>query len=57
MRRRDLLTAGANTNFALLQPQSQTGIALFTNHLNGQRVIDRIFRAATGREHPVFPWA
>ena len=57
MRRRDLLTAGANTNFALLQPQSQTGIALFTNHLNGQRVIDRILRAAPGREHPVFPWA
>lgn len=49
--------AGANTTFVLLHPQSQTGIAVFTNHINGQRVIDRIFRAATGREHPVFLWA
>jgi CubicO group peptidase (beta-lactamase class C family) len=48
---------GANTTFVLLHPQSQTGIAAFTNHSNGQRVIDRIFRAATGREHPVFLWA
>lgn len=49
--------AGANTSFALLHPQSQTGIAMFTNHSNGHRVIDRILRAATGREHPVFLWA
>ncbi len=49
--------AGANTAFVLLHPQSQTGIAAFTNHINGQRVIERVFRAATGREHPVFLWA
>jgi len=49
--------AGANTSFVLLHPRSQTGIVAFTNHINGQRVIDRVFRAATGREHPVFLWA
>jgi len=49
--------AGANTSFALLHPPSQTGIAMFANHSNGHRVIDRVLRAATGREHPVFLWA
>lgn len=49
--------AGACTTFVLLHPQSQTGIAVFTNHINGQRVADRIFCAPTGREHPVFLWA
>lgn len=49
--------AGACTNFVLMEPHSQTGFVVFTNHINGQRVAERIFRAATGREHPVFLWA
>ena len=49
--------AGACTTFVLLHPPSQTGIVVFTNHINGQRIIERIFRAATRREHPVFLWA
>ncbi len=43
--------------FVLLHPQSETGIVAFTNHANGQRVIERVFGAATGHEHPVFLWA
>ena len=49
--------AGACTSFVLLHPASATGVAVFTNHSNGHRVIDRVFRAVTGREHPVFLWA
>ncbi|WCM29589.1 beta-lactamase family protein [Sphingomonas sp. QA11] len=49
--------AGACSSFCLLHPPSETGMAVFTNHINGPRVIDRILRAATGREHPVFLWA
>ncbi|WEK01974.1 MAG: serine hydrolase [Candidatus Sphingomonas phytovorans] len=49
--------AGACTSFCLLHPPSETGMVVFTNHINGPRLIDRILRAATGREHPVFLWA
>lgn len=42
---------------SLLHPASATRVAVFTNHSNGHRVIDRVFRAVTGREHPVFLWA
>jgi CubicO group peptidase (beta-lactamase class C family) len=49
--------AGACMTFVLLHPQSETGIVAFTNHGNGQRVIERVFGAATGHEHPVFLWA
>lgn len=45
------------SSFVLLHPASATGVAVFTNHNNGHRVIDPVFRAVTGREHRVFSWA
>lgn len=49
--------AGACTSFALLHPPSETGIVAFANHINGQRVMEWVFRAVTGGDHPVFLWA
>lgn len=48
--------AGAWTSFVLVHPPSESGIMIFTNGGNGFGVIERIVRAATGYEHPVFLW-
>jgi CubicO group peptidase (beta-lactamase class C family) len=47
---------GAWKNFMLAHPPSRTAIAVFSNGNNGQRVIERIVRAATGIDHPAFLW-
>jgi hypothetical protein len=44
-------------NHAVSWGRAETGIVAFTNHANGQRVIERVFGAATRHERPVFPWA
>jgi CubicO group peptidase (beta-lactamase class C family) len=48
---------GGWKNFILAHPPTRTGIVVFTNGNNGQRVNERILRAATGIEHPAFLWA
>jgi CubicO group peptidase (beta-lactamase class C family) len=47
---------GGWKNFILAHPPTRTGIVVFTNGNNGQRVNERILRAATGIEHPAFLW-
>jgi CubicO group peptidase (beta-lactamase class C family) len=47
---------GGWKNFMLAHPPSRTAIAVFSNGNNGQRVNERIVRAATGIDHPVFLW-
>ena len=47
---------GGWKNFILAHPPSQTAIAVFTNGGNGQRVNERILKAATGFDHPAFLW-
>jgi CubicO group peptidase (beta-lactamase class C family) len=47
---------GGWKNFMLAQPPSRTAIAVFSNGNNGQRVNERIVRAATGIDHPAFLW-
>jgi CubicO group peptidase (beta-lactamase class C family) len=48
---------GGWKNFMLVHPPTRTAIAVFSNGSNGQRVNERILRAATGIDHPVFLWA
>ena len=47
---------GGWKNFMLAHPPSRTAIAVFSNGNNGQRVNERIVRAATGIDHPAFLW-
>ncbi len=47
---------GGWKNFMLVHPPTRTGIAVFSNGSNGQRVNERILRAATGIDQPVFLW-
>ena len=47
---------GGWKNFILAHPPTRTGIVVFTNGNNGQRVNERILRAVTGIEHPAFLW-
>ena len=47
---------GGWKNFMLVHPPSRTAITVFSNGNNGQRVNERIVRAATGIDHPVFLW-
>ncbi len=47
---------GGWKNFILAHPPSQTALAIFTNGGNGQRVNERILKAATGVEHAAFLW-
>jgi CubicO group peptidase (beta-lactamase class C family) len=47
---------GGWKNFILAHPPTRTAIAVFTNGNNGQHVNERILRAATGIDHPVFLW-
>ncbi|HEU4636331.1 MAG TPA: serine hydrolase domain-containing protein [Edaphobacter sp.] len=47
---------GGWKNFILAHPPSRTALAIFTNGSNGQRVNERVARAATGVDHPAFLW-
>jgi CubicO group peptidase (beta-lactamase class C family) len=47
---------GGWKNFVLAHPPTNTAIAVFTNGSNGQRVNERVLRAATGIDHPAFLW-
>lgn len=47
---------GGWKNFMLAHPPSRTAIAVFSNGNNGQRVNERIVRAATGIDNPAFLW-
>jgi CubicO group peptidase (beta-lactamase class C family) len=47
---------GGWKNFMLAHPPTRTALAVFSNGSNGQRVNERILRAATGIDHPVFLW-
>jgi CubicO group peptidase (beta-lactamase class C family) len=47
---------GGWKNIILAHTPTRTAIAVFTNGNNGQRVNERILRAATGIDHPVFLW-
>jgi len=45
---------GGWMNFFLLHPESHTAIVAFTNGENGMRVIERVVRAATGKDQAAF---
>jgi CubicO group peptidase (beta-lactamase class C family) len=47
---------GGWKNIILAHPPTQTAIAIFTNGSNGQHVNERIVRAITGIDHPIFLW-
>lgn len=47
---------GGWKNILLVHPESQSGLVVFTNGDNGMRVVERIAKAATGREHALFLW-
>lgn len=43
-------------NFVLLDLETRRGIVVFTNGDAGMRVCERVIRAATGEDHPLFLW-
>jgi CubicO group peptidase (beta-lactamase class C family) len=47
---------GGWKNIVLVQPESRSALVVFTNGANGMRVVERVARAATGREHALFLW-
>lgn len=47
---------GGWKDFTLAHLPTRTALAVFTNGGNGQRVNERILKAATGIEHPAFLW-
>ena len=47
---------GGWKNFFLVHPATRSALAIFTNGGNGQRINERIIRAATGIDHLVFLW-
>jgi CubicO group peptidase (beta-lactamase class C family) len=47
---------GGWKNIVLVHPESRSAIVVFTNGSKGMRVVERVVRAATGREHAVFLW-
>jgi CubicO group peptidase (beta-lactamase class C family) len=47
---------GGWKNIALVHTQSRSALVVFTNGGNGMRVVERVAKAATGREHPLFLW-
>jgi len=48
--------AGAWTNFLLIHPRTESGIVVFSNGANGNKVTERLLRAATGHDNPAFLW-
>jgi CubicO group peptidase (beta-lactamase class C family) len=47
---------GGWKNIVIAHPESRSGLVVFTNGSNGMRVVERVVRAATGREHALFLW-
>jgi len=47
---------GGWKNVVIVHPESRSALFVFTNGANGMRVVERIARAATGRDHPLFLW-
>jgi hypothetical protein len=47
---------GGWKNIVILHPESQSALVVFTNGGNGMRVVERVARAATGCDHPIFLW-
>jgi CubicO group peptidase (beta-lactamase class C family) len=47
---------GGWKNIVMVHPESRSAIVVFTNGSKGMRVVERVVRAATGREHAVFLW-
>lgn len=47
---------GGWKNIVMVDPESHSAIVVFTNGSKGMRVVERVVRAATGREHAVFLW-
>jgi len=40
----------------MVHPESRSAIVVFTNGSNGMHVVERIVRAASGEDQPVFLW-
>jgi CubicO group peptidase (beta-lactamase class C family) len=47
---------GGWKNIVLVHPETRSALIVFTNGQNGMRVVERIAKSATGREHPLFLW-
>lgn len=47
---------GGWKNMVMVHPESRSAIVVFTNGSKGMRVVERVVKAATGREHAVFLW-
>jgi len=47
---------GGWKNIVMVQPESRSALVVFTNGGNGMRVVERVAKAATGRDHAVFLW-
>lgn len=47
---------GAWKNIVLLHPESGSAIVVFTNASTGMRICERVVRAATRKEQPLFLW-
>ena len=47
---------GGWKNIVIVHPESQSALVVFTNGQNGMRVVERVARATTGREHAIFLW-
>jgi CubicO group peptidase (beta-lactamase class C family) len=47
---------GGWKNIVLVHPESRSALVVFTNGGKGMRVVERVARGATGREHVLFLW-
>jgi len=47
---------GGWKNIVMVHPESRSALVVFTNGGNGMRVVERVAKAATGRDHALFLW-
>jgi hypothetical protein len=47
---------GGWKNVVMVHPESGSALVVFTNGSNGMRVVERVAKAATGRDHALFLW-
>lgn len=47
---------GGWKNIVIVHPETHSALVVFTNGQNGMRVVERVAKAATGREQPLFLW-
>ena len=47
---------GGWKNIVMVHPESRSALVVFTNGSNGMRVVERVAKAATGRDQAVFLW-